>query len=89
LKTSRPTGEILEGRDHVKGLCSNDLSDTRGTQVNNDIILDIKNITKRFPGVTALDDVSVQIRRGEIHGICGENGAGKSTLMKIKSKKRK
>ena len=49
----------------------------------NDIILDIKNVTKRFSGVTALDGVSFQIRRGEIHGLCGENGAGKSTLMKI------
>jgi len=53
--------------------------------VNDDIILDIRNVTKRFAGVTALSDVSLQIRRGEIHGLCGENGAGKSTLMKILS----
>ncbi|NPV87129.1 MAG: ATP-binding cassette domain-containing protein [Anaerolineae bacterium] len=56
-----------------------------GYHVSDDIILDIQNVTKRFPGVTALDNVSIQIRRGEIHGICGENGAGKSTLMKILS----
>ncbi|MBI5030310.1 MAG: ATP-binding cassette domain-containing protein [Chloroflexi bacterium] len=53
--------------------------------MNDDIILDVKNVTKRFPGVTALSDVSFQIRRGSIHGLCGENGAGKSTLMKILS----
>lgn len=53
--------------------------------MNDDIILDIKNVTKRFPGVTALNEVSVQIRRGEIHCLCGENGAGKSTLIKILS----
>jgi D-xylose transport system ATP-binding protein len=51
--------------------------------VDNDIILEFKNVTKKFPGITALNDVSFSIRRGEIHGICGENGAGKSTLMKI------
>ncbi|MBY8853883.1 ATP-binding cassette domain-containing protein, partial [Saccharothrix sp. MB29] len=42
-------------------------------------------ITKRFAGVTALHDVSLAVRRGEIHAICGENGAGKSTLMKVLS----
>ena len=53
--------------------------------MSNDIILDIQNVTKEFPGVVALDKVSMQVRRGEIHGLCGENGAGKSTLMKILS----
>lgn len=53
--------------------------------MSDDIILDFQNVTKRFPGVTALSDVSVQIKRGEIHCLCGENGAGKSTLIKILS----
>ncbi len=48
-------------------------------------ILELKNITKRFPGVTALKNVSMTVNRGEIRAICGENGAGKSTLMKILS----
>ena len=52
---------------------------------NNDIILEMKNITKTFPGVKALDNVNLRVRRGEIHSLCGENGAGKSTLMKVLS----
>jgi putative multiple sugar transport system ATP-binding protein len=50
-----------------------------------DHILEMRSITKTFPGVKALSDVSLAVRRGEIHAICGENGAGKSTLMKVLS----
>jgi putative multiple sugar transport system ATP-binding protein len=48
-------------------------------------ILQMRGITKTFPGVKALQDVNLSVRRGEIHAICGENGAGKSTLMKVLS----
>ena len=48
-------------------------------------ILEMRSITKTFPGVKALQDVSLSVERGEIHAICGENGAGKSTLMKVLS----
>ena len=51
--------------------------------MDNNYILTIKNITKEFPGVKALDDVTINIERGTIHGLVGENGAGKSTLIKI------
>lgn len=50
-----------------------------------DIILHMKDVSKSFPGVKALDGVSIEVRRGTVHGIVGENGAGKSTLMKILS----
>ena len=50
-----------------------------------EFILEMRNITKDFPGVRALEDVTFQVRRGEIHALVGENGAGKSTLMKILS----
>jgi putative multiple sugar transport system ATP-binding protein len=51
----------------------------------NQTLLEMRSITKEFPGVKALSDVNLTVRRNEIHAICGENGAGKSTLMKVLS----
>ena len=50
-----------------------------------DIILEMKSITKEFPGVKALDNVNLVVERGELHALIGENGAGKSTLMNVLS----
>lgn len=51
--------------------------------MDKDYILTLKNITKEFPGVRALDNVTINVERGTIHGLVGENGAGKSTLIKV------
>ena len=53
--------------------------------MDHEYILEMKNITKEFPGVKALDNVNFKVRKGEIHCLVGENGAGKSTLMKVLS----
>lgn len=53
--------------------------------LTDEIILRMEDITKEFSGVRALSDVSLDVRRGEVHAICGENGAGKSTLMNVLS----
>lgn len=47
------------------------------------VLIDIKRVSKAFPGVLALDQVNLCLRRGEVHGLMGENGAGKSTLIKV------
>jgi inositol transport system ATP-binding protein len=46
-------------------------------------LLEVEGVRKAFPGVLALDDVSMKVRPGTVHAVMGENGAGKSTLMKI------
>src|SRR4051812_24278934 len=53
------------------------------TTVSDAYLLEMRNITKRFPGVVALQDVSIELRPAEVLALMGENGAGKSTLMKI------
>ncbi|NLI20146.1 MAG: ABC transporter ATP-binding protein [Clostridiales bacterium] len=49
----------------------------------NDYVIEMLNITKKFPGIVANDDITLQLRKGEIHALLGENGAGKSTLMSV------
>lgn len=55
------------------------------TEATSPVILEMRHITKEFPGVRALDDVTFSVAKGTIHSLCGENGAGKSTLMKVLS----
>ena len=50
---------------------------------NMEYIIEMCNITKEFPGIIANDDITLQLKKGEIHALLGENGAGKSTLMSV------
>ena len=51
--------------------------------MNSEYIVEMRNITKSFPGIIANDDVTIQVRKGEVYALLGENGAGKSTLMSM------
>lgn len=62
-----------------------DLASFANGRTMTETILEMRGISKAFPGVKALDDVSFSVKRGEIHALVGENGAGKSTLMKVLS----
>ena len=57
--------------------------------MNDNTILSCEGLNKSFAGVPALENVSFDVRRGEVHALCGENGAGKSTLIKIISGRRR
>lgn len=61
---------------------SND-NDNIVSENNSDYVIEMSHITKEFPGIIANDDITLQLRRGEIHALLGENGAGKSTLMSV------
>ena len=58
-------------------------ADVVETPEQSDYVIEMLNITKRFPGIIANDNITLQLRRGEIHALLGENGAGKSTLMSV------
>ncbi len=61
----------------------NDVSEKKVGQNDYPYVIEMKNITKEFPGIIANDNITLQLKRGEIHALLGENGAGKSTLMSV------
>jgi len=77
--------DILENKDIERHPLPMSKSKNNSTDGDKDIILEMRGITKLFPGVKALDNVTFSVLRGEIHCLVGENGAGKSTLMKVLS----
>jgi putative multiple sugar transport system ATP-binding protein len=77
-----PPPEAASTPHHTSKEAGSQMTDAVDAPLN---ILEMRGITKTFPGVKALQDVTIEVGRGQVHAICGENGAGKSTLMKVLS----
>ena len=73
--------KATEQANEVSENVQNEFSDNSGAQ--DDYVIEMRHITKEFPGIIANDDITLQLKRGEIHALLGENGAGKSTLMSV------
>lgn len=73
--------KATEQANEVSETVQNEFSDNSGAQ--DDYVIEMRHITKEFPGIVANDDITLQLKRGEIHALLGENGAGKSTLMSV------
>lgn len=73
--------KATEQANEVSETVQNEFSDNSGVQ--DDYVIEMRHITKEFPGIIANDDITLQLKRGEIHALLGENGAGKSTLMSV------
>lgn len=73
--------KAIEQANEVSETVQNEFSDNSGAQ--DDYVIEMRHIMKEFPGIIANDDITLQLKRGEIHALLGENGAGKSTLMSV------
>ena len=73
--------KATEQANEVSETVQNEFSDNSGAK--DDYVIEMRHITKEFPGIIANDDITLQLKRGEIHALLGENGAGKSTLMSV------
>ena len=85
IKKNRENRKKVEANNAAAAAAAKEEEETISTAAGEGHLLEFKNISKLFPGVVALDNVSMTVRPGTVHALCGENGAGKSTLMKVLS----